>query len=96
LFAALHLNRMNWRGAVVLTAPLIALALIVLTLVPGVPHLPGLFFIGLGVALPNLKYFEYTREEKFALLYAALFVVVLSAALYFGMVSLLPDKPPAK
>jgi predicted small integral membrane protein len=93
LFAALHFNHMNWRGAIALTAPLIALALLVLTLVPGVPHLPGLLFIGLGVALPNLKYFEYTREEKFALLYAAIFVAVLSVALYFGMVSILPDKP---
>lgn len=52
--------------------------------------LPGLVFIGLGAALPNLKYFQYTREEKFALLYAAVFVALLTVALYFGVMSLLP------
>ncbi len=92
LFAALHLNGMNWRGALNLTAPLIALALLGILLTP-LPMLPGLLFIGLGVAIPNWRYFEYSREEKFALLYAGLFVLVLTVALYFGVTSLLPEKP---
>ena len=92
LFAALHLNGMNWRGALNLTAPLIALALLGIMLTP-LPMLPGLLFIGLGVAIPNLKYFEYSREEKFALLYAGLFVLALTVGLYFGITSLLSEKP---
>ena len=87
LFAALHLNKMDWRGAVRLTTPLVIIALLCVTFVG---PLPGLPFIGLGVALPNLKYFEYTREEKFALLYAAVFVVILTIGLYFGITSMLP------
>jgi hypothetical protein len=89
LFAALHLNQMNWRGALKLTTPLIVLALLGVLIGP-LPMLPGLLFIGLGVAIPNWKYFDYTREEKFALLYAGLFVIVLTAALYFGVKSVLP------
>ena len=90
LFAALHANRMNWRGAVAWTTPLVIVALLAVTF--GIGLLPGLLFIGLGVALPNLKYFQYTREEKFALLYAAIFVIILTVALYFGVVSLLPKQ----
>jgi hypothetical protein len=100
LFAALHLNRMNWRGALKLTVLLVSVALLSILLSGLLMKqgwaLPGLFFIGLGVALPNLKHFEYTREEKFALLYAAIFVIILTAALYFGIVSMLPEKPAVK
>jgi hypothetical protein len=91
LFAALHNMHMNWRGAVKWIIPLIALALLSITLLPAyVPALPGLLFIGLGVALPNRKYFEYTRDEKYAMLWAGLFVIVLTAVLYFVIVSQLP------
>ncbi|HVF11407.1 MAG TPA: hypothetical protein VNA16_11415 [Abditibacteriaceae bacterium] len=91
LFAVLHLNNMNWRGAVWLTIPLTILTLLATEIVG---HMPGLLPIGLGVALPNLKYFKYTREENFALLYAGLFVILLTIGLYFGVTSMLPDKPP--
>ncbi len=98
LFFPLHFNRMNWRGAAKLTTPLIALALISIPLSRILLHqniaLPGLLPIGLGVALPNWKYFQFTREEKFALLYAAIFVIILTIALYFGITSQLPDQPP--
>ena len=81
LFAALVTLGMNWRGAAWLTYPLVAIAL--LGVAAGIPALPGLLFIGLGVALPNLKHFRYTREEAFALLYAGIFVIILTVALYF-------------
>lgn len=91
LFAALHLNGMNWRGAIRWVTPLVALGLIGVFIFQ-IP-LPGLLFIGLGIAIPNLRYFEYTREEKFALLYASIFVVILTVGVYFAVKRALPDKP---
>jgi hypothetical protein len=82
LFAALHTHRMNWRGAAKWVTPLIILALLGITF--GIPALPGLVFIGLGVAIPNLKFFQFTRDEKFALLWAGVFVAFLTVALYFA------------
>ncbi len=58
----------------------------------GVSALPGLLFIGAGAVLPNWKYFTFTRDERFALLYAGIFVVILTVGLYFGFKSLLPTK----
>jgi len=91
LFAALHRNDMDWRGAMRWVIPLIIAALL------GVAFtglfLPGLVFIGAGVAIPNWKYFEYTREEWFALLYSGIFVVILTVVLFFIIVSQLPEKP---
>jgi hypothetical protein len=88
LFAAMHRFAMNWGGAVKWTIPLVVVAL--LSIIFGLPALPGLLFIGLGTAIPNWKYFQYSREEKFALLYAGILVVVLTAGLYFGVTSFLP------
>ncbi|HEX8235721.1 MAG TPA: hypothetical protein VF600_07165 [Abditibacteriaceae bacterium] len=90
LFTALHRFSMNWGGAVKWTIPLVALAL--LSVVFGLPALPGLLFIGLGTAIPNWKHFQYSRDEKFALLYAGILVVVLTAGLYFGVTNLLPQR----
>jgi hypothetical protein len=94
LFAALHRNQMDWRGARRWTIPLIILALVGVAFTG--MHLPGLVFIGLGVAIPNWKFFEYTRDELFALLYAGIFVVILTVALYFGITSQLPERPPLR
>ena len=91
LFGVLLWHGLNWRAAVKWVVPLVSLALLSITL-GGLPALPGLLFIALGVAIPNLKAFSYTREEKFALLYALGFVALLTIALYFGVTSLLPDK----
>lgn len=47
--------------------------------------LPGLPFLGLGVILPNIKHFSFTREEKFALLYAGLLLTpILGIAVWLG------------
>lgn len=91
LFAALHALNMNWQGAVRWVAPLVTIALLCITF-GLIPFLPGLLFIGLGVAVPNWKYFQYTRDEKFALLWAGIFVVILTAVLYFAIVSQLPTQ----
>lgn len=91
LFAALHALDMNWQGAVRWVAPLVTIALLCITF-GVIPFLPGLLFIGLGVAMPNRKYFQYTRDEKFALLWAGVFVVILTAVLYFVIVSQLPTQ----
>lgn len=98
LFGALHLNGMNWRGAARLVMPLVALALLAVAsgdnLLKGGIMLPGLLFIGAGVAIPNRRYFQYTREEKFALLYAFGFVTLLTIGLFFAITSQLPPAPP--
>jgi hypothetical protein len=71
----------------------VVLALISVIFNPfGLPALPGLLFIGLGTAIPNWKFFQYSRDEKFALLYAGILVVVLTAGLYFGVTSFLPRR----
>jgi hypothetical protein len=82
LFAALHQNGMNWRGAAKWVTPLILFAL--LGILAGLPHMPGLLFIGLGVAIPNVKFFRFTPEEKIALVWAGVFVFVLTIGLYFA------------
>lgn len=90
LFAALSIHQLNVRGAWRWVWPLMTVAL--LGVMFGVPALPGLLFIGLGVAIPNRKYFQYTPEEKFALLYASIFVVILTVGLYFMLMSMLVTK----
>lgn len=87
LFAALSIHQLNIRGAYLWVWPLMTMAL--LAVMMDVGALPGLLFIGLGVAIPNRKYFQFTREEKFALLYASIFVVILTAGLYFMFMSML-------
>ena len=89
LFAALHLNGMNWRGAAKLAIPFI---FVTLMLVVFVGHMPGLLPIGLAVALPNWKYFQFTRDEKFALLWAGILVVILSIGAYIAVQKALPEK----
>lgn len=90
LFAALSIHQLNVRGAWRWVWPLMTVALLAVMFQVGA--LPGLLFIGLGVAIPNRKYFHYTREEKFALLYASVFVVLLTAGMYFMLTSMLPGK----
>lgn len=100
LFAALHLNGMNWRGARNLVIPFIFVVLMIVVFT-GL-HMPGLLPIGLAIALPNWKYFQFTRDEKFALLWAGLLVLVLSAVAYVAVQRALPEKktnapsPPAQ
>jgi len=90
LFAALSIHQLNVRGAWRWVWPLMTVALLAVMFQVGA--LPGLLFIGLGVAIPNRKYFQYTREEKFALLYASIFVVILTVGLYFMLMSMLATK----
>lgn len=92
LFLALFLGvlvrfGMNWRASAKWMWALISLALF--SIVLGVPALPGLLFIAAGAVLPNLRYFQFTREERFALLYAGVFVLILTVGLYFGFTSML-------
>jgi len=87
LFAALAFHGLNVRGAWRWVWPLMTIAL--LAVMFHFAALPGLLFIGLGVALPNLKYFHYTREEKFALLYAVIFVIFLTFILYLMLMRML-------
>lgn len=95
LFLALFLGAlvhfgMNWRASAIWMWAGVSFALLAIVLLPFVPALPGLLFLGAGAVLPNLKYFQFTREERFALLYAGIFVVILTAMLYFGLTSMLP------
>jgi len=97
LFLALFLGvlvrfRMNWRASAIWMWAGVSLALLAIVLIPGVPPLPGLLFLGAGAVLPNLRYFVFTREERFALLYAGVFVLILTIGLYFGLTAMLHQK----
>jgi hypothetical protein len=81
-FAIMHRFGMNWRTSTKLIIVLVCGAL--LAVMAGIGHLPGLLFIGLGAALPNLKFFEYSKEEKLALMQAGGFVVLMTIGLYFA------------
>ena len=81
-FAIMHRFGMNWRTSTKLMIVLVCGAL--LAVMAGIGHLPGLLFIGLAAALPNLKFFEYSKEEKLALIQAGGFVVLMTIGLYFA------------
>jgi len=75
-FACLARFSMNLAASFWLTAACIVAALMVLPLLPF--NLPGLPFMAVGVILPNVGHFQFTREEKFALLWAG---AILGASL---------------
>jgi hypothetical protein len=85
-FGVLWAHRMDVRASVNWMWPLVTLALCAIIL-GAIAHLPGLLFIGLGALVPNTRFVRFTREEKFALVYAVGFVVLLTAALYFAITS---------
>ena len=111
LLGIIVIHRMNWRtpawttwllvsGALlsIIWLPVLGDALKIPVLSNGFP-LPGLLFIGAGAVLPNLKYFTYTRDEKFALLWAGVLVLVMTVGIHFGlqhMLAGLDSKPAAK
>lgn len=95
LFIALLLSvlvnlAMNWQKSAKLMWILVCFALLSMQFLPFFPALPGLLFIGAAAVLPNWKYFTFTREERFALLYAGIFVLILTVGLYFGFKAMLP------
>lgn len=73
-FTCLRRFEMNVRWAAVLAAVFAVIGLVVA--VRFFP-LPGLPFIALGVLLPNVHRFHFTQDERIALLYGGLFLVVL-------------------
>ena len=97
LLGIVVMHRMNWRTPTWLIWLLVSGALLSIVWLPvlgdvlsipllkdGFP-LPGLLFIGAGAVLPNLKYFSYTRDEKFALLWAGILVLVLTVGINVGI-----------
>ena len=82
VFAAMHRFAMNWRESARWMFVLVSGALLAVGL--GVGMLPGFVFIALATLIPNRKFFQFTREERFALLYAGGFVVLLTIGLHFA------------
>jgi hypothetical protein len=79
LFALLWKFGLNTRSAFVLSVVFVTVGLMLAQL-PFIPFgVPGLPFIALAILLPNLKSFQYTPEEKKALLIGAIFLVGLLA-----------------
>ena len=98
LLGIIVIHRMNWRTPAWSIWLLVSGALLSITFLPMIPALPGLLFIGAGAVLPNLKYFTYTRDEKFALLWAGVLVLVMTVGIHFGLqraLAGLDDKPAA-
>jgi hypothetical protein len=85
LFSCLAKFGMNLMGSFWWTAALCVIAFLLLQVTSALPGLP---FIALGIIVPNWRYFQFTREEKFALLYAGIFLVGLLAIGFFAMRSL--------
>jgi hypothetical protein len=78
-FACIVRFGMHLHASFALTALSTVVALIIVGLSDTM--LPGLPFMALGVILPNIAHFRFTREEKFALLYTGiLLTVVLTTA----------------
>ena len=91
LLGIIVIHRMNWRTPAAATWLLVSGALLSITFLPFFPALPGLLFIGAGAVLPNLKYFTYTRDEKFALLWAGVLVLVMTVGIHFGLQHMLAN-----
>jgi hypothetical protein len=83
LFACLAKFQMNLRGAFWWSVGLSLVAFLLLPVVKA--PLPGLPFIALGIIIPNWRYFQFTREEKFAMLYAGILFVLVLAIGFFAM-----------
>ena len=99
LLGIIVVHRMNWRTPAWTIWLLVSGALLSITFLPFFPALPGLLFIGAGAVLPNLKYFTYTRDEKFALLWAGVLVLMMTVGIHFGLQHILAgldDKPIRK
>ena len=99
LLGIIVIHRMNWRTPAWSIWLLVSGALLSITFLPFFPALPGLLFIGAGAVLPNLKYFTYTRDERFALLWAGVLVLVMTVGIHFGLqraLANLDNKPAQK
>ena len=82
VFAVMHRFAMNWRASARWMVLLIGGSLLAVN--AGIGMLPGFVSIALSTALPNLSFFKFTREERFALLYAGGFIVLLTIGLHFA------------
>ncbi|MCX7969426.1 MAG: hypothetical protein N3B10_13210, partial [Armatimonadetes bacterium] len=79
LFAILWRFGLNTRHAFILSIVFVVVGLLIAQL-PFVPFgIPGLPFIVLAILLPNLRAFQYTPEEKKALLIGGVFLFALLA-----------------
>lgn len=79
LFALLWRFGLNTRHAFILSIVFVVVGLLIAQL-PFVPFgIPGLPFIVLAILLPNLRAFQYTPEEKKALLIGGVFLFALLA-----------------
>ncbi len=89
-FACLFKFGMNARGSAWLAGVLVCVGMLMVTLSKFALALPGLPFMAIGIVLPNWKYFQFTREEKFAMLWAGVALAVLLGVIYFAMHAMVP------
>jgi len=82
VFAVMHRFAMNWRASAKWMVLLIGGSLLAVNSGAGI--LPGFVSISLSTLLPNLNFFRFSREERFALLYAGGFVVLMTIGLYLA------------
>jgi len=76
-FAAAARFHMNPRRTFWIITPLVVLGLLVVVLAPEPVKVPGLVFIGGGFLWANFREFDLTPGERWAMLYAALVIVVV-------------------
>lgn len=87
IFAALFLaaawrHGLNVRGAAIGATLAALLAMVGVFVIRGLPLLPLLPFIGLGVLIPNLRHFRLSRQEKVSFALGMAFLAMLLVGLY--------------
>ena len=80
-FAIVLRESLNTRGT--LPAVYVLLTLSMLAVQFGVPAVGALAPLGIAVILANYRYFKFSREENFAMLYAGLIAVAASTGFFF-------------
>ena len=75
---------MNGRGTFWVTFVLLSLTMLAVNIGPPSLRIAALLPMGLGMVIANFRYFKYTREETFAMIYAGI-IVLAGAALFFVM-----------
>ena len=83
-FSIVHRFSMNRRATFWVTDVLLTLTLLLVSLGPPDLTIAALLPMGIGMVIANFRYFKYTREETFAMIYAGI-IVLVGAVIFFLM-----------
>ncbi len=81
-FAVVQQHQLNTRWTFRMVYLFLTLSMLAVQFTP-IPAIGALAPMGIAVIISNARYFEFTRAEKFAMLYAALMAIAGSLAFFF-------------